>query len=383
MRRVRESSSQDKHLRILMVTPRSPLLQGGVERHVSEVSRRIAATGVEVEVLCGEPGASGLREESLDGVPLRIVRAWPANRDYYLAPGIWRQIGRQRWDIVHVQSYHTLIAPLAMLRALTLGIPYVVTFHGGGNTSGMRNRLRPLQRILLRPLLARAVRLVAVARFEIAQYGGELRLPAEKFALIPNGTDPAFSAAASAPAPDGPPTIATIGRLERYKGHDRVIAAFPTVLDSEPDARLLVVGTGPYEAQLRSQAAEIGIGESVEFTSTPANDPTSMAHLLRDISLVVLMSEFETHPLVAIEAAAAGRRLLVADAGGLAELAEDGFARALPPEASSEHIGLAILEELAAPRRERPKPATWDECATQLLSLYHAIVQGPGQTNVQ
>jgi hypothetical protein len=30
-----------------------------------------------------------------------------------------------------VQSYHTLVAPLAMLRALLGGIPYVVTFHGG------------------------------------------------------------------------------------------------------------------------------------------------------------------------------------------------------------------------------------------------------------
>ena len=51
-----------------------------------------------------------------------------------------------------------------------------------------------------------------------------------------------------------------------------------------------------------------------------------MATLLGGVSLVVLMSEFETHPLVALEAAAAGRRLLVADAGGLGEIAEDGFA---------------------------------------------------------
>ncbi len=39
-----------------MVTPRSPLNQGGVERHVMEVSRRLAAAGLTVEVLCTEPG---------------------------------------------------------------------------------------------------------------------------------------------------------------------------------------------------------------------------------------------------------------------------------------------------------------------------------------
>jgi hypothetical protein len=42
-----------------------------------------------------------------------------------------------------------------------------------------------------------------------------------------------------------------------------------------------------------------------------------MAELLATVSLVVLMSEFETHPLVALEAAAAGCRLLVADGSGL------------------------------------------------------------------
>ena len=357
-----------------MVTPRSPLLEGGVERHVAEVSRRIAASGAEVEVLCGEPGGPKLQERSLNGVPLHIVRARPANRDYFLAPGIWREIGRRRWDVVHVQSYHTLIAPLAMLRALSLRIPYVVTFHGGGNTSGIRNRLRPLQRILLRPLLARAARLVAVARFEVEQYGAELRLPPERFALIPNGTDLAFSETAAAAQPVGPPTIATIGRLERYKGHHRVIAAFPTVLEQEPEARLLVVGTGPYEPELRRQAAELGVAERVEFTSTPAGDPGAMAALLRRVSLVVLMSEFETHPLVALESAAAGRRLLVADAGGLAELAQDGFARAIPLDLPAAPLGGAILEELSKPPGgRRPQLASWDECAAELLELYRSI----------
>lgn len=366
-------SNQEERLRILMVTPRSPLLQGGVERHVTEVSRRIAAAGAEVEVLCGEPGGPARQTESVEGVLLRTVRAWPASRDYYLAPGLWREMGRRPWDVVHVQSYHTLMAPLAMLRALTLRIPYVVTFHGGGNTSGLRNRLRPLQQILMRPLLARAARLVAVARFEIEQYGRELHLPPEKFVLIPNGTDLAFSDTAAS-EPDGPPVIATIGRLEKYKGHHRVIAAFPAVLEREPEARLLVVGTGPREPQLRRQAAELGIAARVEFTSTPADDPGAMATLLGDVSLVVLMSEFETHPLVALEAAAAGRRLLVADAGGLAELARDDFARAIPLDEGPDGVGRAIVEELSkSPSEQRPKLTSWDECAAELLDLYRSI----------
>jgi glycosyltransferase involved in cell wall biosynthesis len=146
------------------------------------------------------------------------------------------------------------------------------------------------------------------------------------------------------------------------------------VLESEPEARLLVVGSGPYESELRRQAIELGIPERVEFTSTPAGDPGAMARLLRGVSLVVLMSEFETHPLVALEAAAAGRRLLVADAGGLAELAEDGFARAIPLDESPEGVGRTILEELGKPPpRERPELTSWDECTAELLALYRSV----------
>lgn len=374
-RRAAEEAGGSGNPRVLTVTPLSPLHQGGVERHVMEVTRRLAAAGAEAEVLCTEPGGPALQEEEREGVPIRTVRAWPAKRDWCLAPRIWREMSRRPWDVIHVQSYHTFVAPLAMLRALWLGIPYVVTFHGGGHSSEARNRVRSLQRALLKPLLKRAARLVAVARFEIEQYGGELGIPAEKFVLIPNGTDLAFSDAGSANGkPEGPPAIASIGRLERYKGHHRVIGAFPHVLNSEPEAQLLVVGTGPYEDELRKLARELGIEDRVEFTSTPPDQPTAMAELLQRVSLVVLMSDFETHPLVALEAAAAGRRLLVADASGLAEIAADGFARAIPLDESAEGIGAAVIEELAKPpQTKRPQLTSWDECAAELLALYRSL----------
>jgi glycosyltransferase involved in cell wall biosynthesis len=363
----------DRDLRVLMVTPRSPLLQGGVERHVAEVSKRIAAAGAEVEVLCSEPGGPALQEEELDGVRVRTVRAWPRNRDYYFAPGLWREMARRPWDVIHVQSYHTLVAPLAMLRALILRVPYVVTFHGGGHTSEVRNRLRPLQRLLMRPLLRRAARLVAVARFEIDQYGEELGLPPERFALIPNGIDLSFAEARQQPR-NGTPVIASVGRLERYKGHHRVIAAFPTVLAGNPQARLLIVGSGPYEGELRRQVDELNLGDRVEFTSVPADRPAAMAELLSRVNVMALLSGFETHPLAAIEAAAAGCRLLVADSGGLRELVEDGIARPVPLEESPAAVGAALLEEVGQPPPERmPTVLSWDESAQKLMDLYREV----------
>jgi len=375
-REMAEREAGSGGLRVQMVTPRSPLAQGGVERHVMEVGRRLAAAGEAVDVICTEPGGAALAEEERDGVSIRTVRAWPANRDWCFAPRLWGEIGKRPADVVHVQSYHTFVAPIAMLRALRLGVPYVVTFHGGGHSSELRNRIRRLHRRLLRPLLARAERLVAVAKFEIEVYGEELRLPAERFVHIPNGTDVAFTEGASNGKPDGPPVIATIGRLERYKGHHRVIAAFPHVLEREPEARLMVVGSGPYEEDLRRLASELGIAERVEFTSVAGDDPGGMAAILRTLSLVVLLSDFETHPLVAIEAAASGRRLLVADSGGLAELAADGFARAIDPDQDPARTGEAIVEELAEPAPDSfPSLTSWDECAAALDELYRSIAR--------
>jgi glycosyltransferase involved in cell wall biosynthesis len=347
-----------------------------------EVSRRLAAAGVEVEILCADSPGPPLVEERHDGVPIRLVRRRPASRDYYFAPRIWQEMARRApWDVVHIQSYHTLVPPLAMLRALSLRVPYVVTFHSGGHSSRLRHRLRGLQRRALRPLLARAVRLVAVAQFEIDLYSRELRIPCTKFALIPNGADVDLGGsqwhdvATGDPAGDGGPLLASIGRLERYKGHQRVIEALPHVLERRPDARLLIVGTGPYEAALRRRAEKLGVGERVELTSLPAKDREGMASLLRKTSLVVLLSEYETHPLVALEAAAAGRPLLVADLAGLGEVAKKGLARAVSPGAPAETIGDAIVEELERPREERPRPqlTSWDDCATALLDLYRTI----------
>ena len=362
--------------RVLMVTPRSPLAQGGVERHVLEVGRRMAAAGVQVEVICTDPDAERAAEETHEGIRIRILRAWPRGRDWCFAPGIWRAMSREKWDLVHVQSYHTLVAPLAMLRALTLRLPFVVTFHGGGHSLGHRNRARGLQMRLLRPLLRRAARLVAIARFEIEQYGAALGVPPERFAFIPNGTDLSFSGGDVADGEPAVPTLASIGRLERYKGHHRVLEAFPLVLAQRPEARLLIVGKGPYEEELRRRVEELGLAESVEVTSVPPGDPKGMAALLGGVSLVILMSEFESHPLVALEAAAARRRLLVADAGGLSEIAADGFGRAIPLDSSAEQIATAALKELAKPQpQSSPDLTSWDECAAALLDLYGSVLK--------
>lgn len=371
------SASASRPLRVLMVTPRYFPLIGGVETHVDQVARRLVQSGASVTVLTTDPGGKLAPREERNGVTIERVRAWPAERDYYFAPGLLNVIARGTWDLMHCQSYHTLVAPMAMAAALRSRLPYVVTFHGGGHSSDLRNKIRGAQWALLRPLLARAARLVAVARFEIGLYGQRLRVPTERFALIPNGADLPVTAQPLPPLTDSP-LIASVGRLERYKGHQRAIAALPEVLQRYPGARLRIVGGGPYEPQLWQLAHDLGVTDQVEIRGIAPTDRQGMAEVLTRASVVTLLSEYETHPIAAMEALAVGRPVVVADTSGLSELAQRGLARSVPLAASDAQVAAAILEQLerplVPPHLDLP---TWDNCAAGLLALYRSIVERP------
>ena len=363
-------------LRLLMVTPRYTPLVGGVENHVAQVAR-LMVESADVTVLTTDTTGALPKSEIIDGVTVVRVRAWPRKRDYYFAPGIYRAIRRGEWDLVHVQSYHTAVAPIAMLAALRARIPYVLTFHGGGHSSATRNALRGLQWQVLRPLLARARRLIAVAEFEAERFSAALKIPRERFVVIPNGSDLSSLLVQAERRETGErPVIASVGRLERYKGHQRVIEAMPWVLRELPGSSLRVIGTGPYKPELESLVEKLGLGGKVTIGAIPGTDRQAMAQTLVWCSLVVLMSDFETHPLAVIEALQLGRPALVADTSGLRELAQLGVARAVPLDQTPEELAAQMLDALNNPLATAPDMSapTWPECAARLLSLYSEVL---------
>lgn len=369
-------SAEPRVLRVLLATARYFPYMGGVENHTYQVARRLAYAGVDVTVLTTDPSGQLPANEQLDGVKIQRVRAWPAKRDYYFAPGIYRVIMHGSWDIVHCLSYHTLVAPLVMLAALRVNIPYVVTFHGGGHSSRLRNAFRGTQLAMLRPLLARADRLIATAKFEVELFGKQLHLSDERFVFIPNGSDLAEVVQHTLATTKGT-LIASVGRLERYKGHHRILAALPKILEQQPDVRLWIVGAGPYEPALRRMARELGVADRVEIRAIPAEDRQTMVSELSRAALVTLLSEYETHPMAVLEALALGCPVLVADTSGLHELAEQGFVRAIPLESTAEEVAAAVFhqlrEPLVPPRMMLP---TWDDCANDLLAIYYSITRG-------
>lgn len=365
-------------LRILFVTPRYPPFTGGVEMHTREVARRLVQAGLDVTVLTTNPGGRLPRAEQVDGIRVVRERAWPASRDYYIAPGIYDSIRNGDWDLVHCQGYHTLVPPIAMLAAWRSGKPYFVTFHSGGHSSRFRQAVRGLQRLLLRPLLARAAKLIAVSNYEAELFRSSLHLPAEQFVVVANGSHLPAPSISPTPASSGDgPLLLSVGRLERYKGHHRVIEAMPLVASVRQDVQLLIVGSGPFEDELKRLVTALRVEEHVKFVSVPASDRQQMADLYAQAALVVLLSDYEAHPLSVIEARALGRPVLVTDTSGLAELADRGIAHAIPLSSSPDQIAEAIIKQLDQPASPVPVTLpTWEECTDHLLSLYQASARG-------
>jgi glycosyltransferase involved in cell wall biosynthesis len=262
-----------------------------------------------------------------------------------------------------------------MLGALRARLPYILTFHGGGHSSRLRNRVRSIQWRALRPLVRRAERLIALAKFEVELYSRTFGLTSDAFSVIPNGSDFPESAASESAESD-PNLVVSIGRLEKYKGHHRIIAALPALLSVRPDARLLILGSGPYESQLRQLANELSVADRVEIRGISPTDRTAMARAIASAAIVVLMSEYETHPLAALEALALGRPVLVAATSGLAEVAKAWNARTIALGCTTEELAAAIADQLDHPSiPRRATLPTWDDCARKLEALYVDILR--------
>ncbi|TIT54557.1 MAG: glycosyltransferase family 4 protein, partial [Mesorhizobium sp.] len=328
-------------MRILMVAARCYPLIGGIETHIQEVGPRLVARSHAVDVLTTDPSGELPVEEEVRGMRVRRVRAWPRELDLYAAPGIYTAIRRGVWDLIHFQGYSSFVAPIGLLAAVRGDLPFILTFHSGGHSSRLRNAVRGTQHALLRPLVARAARLIGVSEFEADFFSVRMGVPRERFVVIPNG---AAMPVASPGVKVDPHLIVSGGRLERYKGHHRAIAALPELIRRVPDVRLHIVGTGPYEGELRRLVATLGLEKRVTIAGIPGSERQKMADLLASAALFVLFSEYEAHPVAVMEALSLRRPVLVSDTSGLRELAANGLCRAIPWNAGPGELAAAMAE---------------------------------------
>ena len=364
-------------LRVLMVCARYLPDLGGIETHVNEVARRLTILNdFDVTVLTTDRTRKRAREEVLQGVNVLRVPAWPRERDYYFAPQISSVVGqRGRWDVIHCQGIHTPVPLLAMRAARRTNTPYVVTFHTGGHSSKSRNALRSIQWRLAGPLLRNAESLIGVSHFEAKTISEQARLVSGSVSVIRNGgTLP--------PPPEGTTVvtgrIVTSGRLEKYKGHHRVIEALPYVIRDVPEAHVIVLGSGPYESELRALASRLDVSDRISIRQVAPADRTAMASELAEASVIAALSDYEAHPVAVMEALSVGRPVVGYDTSGIGDLVAEGWVQGIRAGSSAASVAQAIVQAMSSgPLVDPAQLPTWDDCAEQLMRVYVAAASNP------
>ena len=156
--------------------------------------------------------------------------------------------------------------------------------------------------------------------------------------------------------PAGGPTVLCVSRLVPRKGQDTLIRAWPAVRAAIPDARLLLVGEGPYRGELQRLAGEQRVTGSVTFTgSVPdlpgyyaAADVFAMPCRTRRAGLDV-----EGLGIVYLEASAAGLPVIGGDSGGAPDAILDGETGYVVPGRGVAALAERIIALLADPARAR------------------------------
>jgi glycosyltransferase involved in cell wall biosynthesis len=333
---------------------------GGAQESVLNLLSRIDRTRFDVRVISLSDGSS-VRKWRATGIPVEVIDEPDDDR---AVDQLTRELIAWTPEVIHGHMYRAEIVGVRAVMCLAergLPRPFLVnTIHSG--------RIRPPEdRALLAMLTPQMDRLIAVSRSIVGKIRSEGRtgVPTQ---LIYNGVDldRYNTQEACCTLPEeygfaaGTPLVGVVARLEPEKGHATLLEAWPLVLKSVPEARLLIVGEGARREELEEQAESLGLlgeecigdacvgtkharpGAKVVFTGRRDDVPAVTAAL----DVAVLPSYREAQGLVILEAMALGRPVVASRVGGVPEMIRDGVTGVLVPPHDPEALAAAIVRVL-------------------------------------
>ena len=170
--------------------------------------------------------------------------------------------------------------------------------------------------------------------------------------------------------PGGGPIFVSVCRLLEKKGIDNAIRGFALVAVHHPNARFLVVGTGPYEPELRRIAEECGLADSVIFAGDVTEEDLVAHYCLGDVFVMpnreLANGDTEGFGLVFLEANSCGLPVIAGRDGGSGDAVQHGINGLVVDGTSIEAIAEAmrrLVEDPALAARLKAGAATVSQAA--------------------
>ncbi|WP_409073972.1 glycosyltransferase family 4 protein [Micromonospora chalcea] len=392
--------------RILMLSwEYPPVLVGGLGRHVHALSVALAAAGHEVTVVTRHAEGAPL-EEYADGV--RIVRAaedpvtfplatgsllaWTMAFNHTLTRAALRAASSGAYDVIHAHDW--LVAHTAMTLREHLDVPLVTTIHAteaGRHQGWLPEEMNRTIHGVEHWLAGESGRVIVCSGYMRDEVGALFGVDAARVDVVPNGVEPhrwrvpasAVAAARTRFAADGP-LVTFAGRLVYEKGVQHLLAGLPRLRDRHPGLRAVIVGDGPYRADLEAEVHRLGLDATVSMPGFLGG--TDLPAVMAASDCFAVPSIYEPFGMVALEGAAAGAPLAVARTGGLAEIVEpgvtgmtfaphdpDGLAEAVHALLSDRDRARVLARRARAMVHER---YGWAAIASRTAAAYAAAIAG-------
>jgi phosphatidylinositol alpha-1,6-mannosyltransferase len=343
------TKSLARTFKVLVLAP--PLQAvGGIQNYVhtlfAALQNVLGEDGVRIVAVPSEPeqrndGSSALR---------------PFVKLHFLASALAAAIS---WTPDFIICAHIGVAPAGRIIQKLTRIPYWVILYG----IEVWGELSPAKQKALRA----TQRLVSITRFTLNATIVRHSLDNPRALILPP-TLPKEKTQAPATArissdDTQPPIVLTVGRVassERYKGHDVMLEAWPSVLRRLPDAVYWIVGGGDDLPRLEAKALELGIAASVRFAGPVSPEELAVCYHRCCVFAMPARTELDARAprgegfgIVYLEAMAHGKPVVGPRVGAPAEFIRAGEHGLLVDPASASEVADALIELLEDPERAR------------------------------
>jgi len=375
-------------MRIVQVGPWFHPHIGGVESHIKTISAELVRRGHDVTVVTSRFDRRLPEREEMEGYRILRTRTRGVWFRTPITPATKRALATLDVDIVHAHSPPPLTSYYAAKAAKRRRLPFVITVHCDLEVPSI---VGPLVESLYRATLGysttrRADRII----MSTATYAATSRA-AWRYnpVLVPNPID----LRRFHPGVDGrpvrerhgiradEPVVLFVGRMYGHKGIENLVEAAMSV----PHAKFLLVGGGPELNAFKRLAQRVGVANHTVFTGVVPAEWLPAYFAACDVFVLPSISRLEAFGIVALEAMASGKPVVVSDIPGVREAITNGREGLLADPVNPDDLALKIRTLIADDERrkemgEKGRETVAANCSVERVTdrieaIYHDLVR--------